>query len=152
MPLSTPSPSPGMLFWLLHMDMSLSHPSGLRSGSPPPRKLPCVPAGNSNNVTLEKGLHLGQCPCRVLRYRNNSGALGVIWEAQQEGGTPRPSLYTGGGASCPRNSGGRAPPRLRLELLAVGWASHIPIRNEGNCADRGCEPRRGSPLGWGQVE
>ena len=78
-PLPALFPSPGMPFLLLHEDNSLRPPSGLRSGSPPPKKLPYVPAKDTDNIPLEKGLQVGQCPCKFLRDRGDSGALGVVW-------------------------------------------------------------------------
>lgn len=48
---------------------------GSDQGSSPPRRLPSVSAGNSNNITLEKKLQVVQRQCRVLGHGADSGSL-----------------------------------------------------------------------------
>lgn len=64
---------------------------------------------------------------RQGQFRCFGGHLGQgAREAQQEGGTPGLSFYEGGGASCPCNSGGRAPPGLILNSWPQAGPPTLP--------------------------
>lgn len=104
---------------------------GSDQGSPPPRSRPDVPAGNPNDITLEKGLQVGQCWCRVAGKR----LILVLWVSFGAGcwrvsvgrWDPRAFFYEKRGTNFSYNSGGRALPRLTAD-----WASHTPISDEEN--------------------